>query len=55
MKPRNFPARKLARQLAAKYGVNSLTVRGGYFFLSDEEESQLEAARSIRSKKFRGR
>ena len=50
MKPKNFPARKLARQIAAEIGVPSAVLykedigRGG----------ALDTARAVRTKKARG-
>jgi len=44
MKPRNFPARKLTRQLRAK----------GIDLESADAKRQLEVARAIRTKKVRG-
>jgi hypothetical protein len=44
MKPRNFPARKLERQLKAQSPTG---------FLSHEQLKQVDAARQIRTKKKR--
>jgi hypothetical protein len=44
MKPKNFPARKLARQIAAKQGVSVRHL---------PESVELESARAIRTKKDR--
>lgn len=45
MKPRNFPARKLARQIGAKEGISC----------RDVDKDSLKAARDVRTKKFRGK
>lgn len=48
MKPKNFPARKLERQLVAKQRQ-----KGECRPFNDTELAQLEAARGIRTKKVR--
>lgn len=53
MKPRNFPARKLARQLGAKGEI--IVYRDGKY-TAEHEASQvaLNEARTIHTKKHRG-
>jgi hypothetical protein len=48
MKPKNFPARKLARQLAAASGVSARAILSSP---TAEQRQQLDTARVIRSKK----
>ena len=45
MKPRNFPSRKLRRQLRAKYGITWVYMPG--------VKEQMEQARAVRTKKHR--
>lgn len=47
MKPKNFPAQKLRRQLEAKIRLKQ------YRELTDGEWSEIDAARAIRTKKRR--
>lgn len=51
MKPKNFPAKKLARKLAAK---DRCDVRTFLVFVKVEQEMLIDQARSCRTKKRRG-
>ena len=54
MKPKNSPARKLARQIAASDRSNGLHVTVAGVRLSGYDDGPIDAARAVRTKKARG-